>query len=144
VPSPSMAIGAMRTGLTASSCGSSWSRWATSGLRPPTADPPDETMRSPEAPPCTFSLSDALVDEASTVMKITRVTPMVSAAAVVAVRLGLRMAFSLASVPAMPLRRGNGAPINQLSGRARSGPRTATPMNTAAAPTPTGPTPPPL
>ena len=42
------------------------------------------------------------------VMKPTRATPIISAAAVAEVRLGLRMAFSRASVPDMPLTRGSG------------------------------------
>ena len=42
---------------------------------------------------------DALIDAANTVMAATRATPTMSAAAVRAVRLGLRMAFCRASAP---------------------------------------------
>ena len=45
-------------------------------------------------------------------MKPTRATPIISAAAVAEVRFGLRMAFSRASVPVMPFRRGSGAPMH--------------------------------
>ena len=64
-------------------------------------------------------------------MNPTRATPIMRAAAVADVRLGLRMAFSRASVPDMPFRRGNGDPSTRLRGRARIGPSTATPRNTS-------------
>ena len=72
------------------------------------------------------------------VMKPTRATPIINAAAVADVRFGLRIAFCLASVPDMPFKRGSGAPITRLIGRARMGPNTATPTNTSTAPRPTG------
>jgi hypothetical protein len=78
-----------------------------------------------------------LTDDARIVMVPTRATPIISAAAVAEVRLGLRMAFSRASVPDTPLRRGRGAPIMRLIGAARIGPRTATPTNTSMDPRPT-------
>ncbi len=68
------------------------------------------------------------------VMKLTNATPIISAAAVDDVRFGLRIAFSRASVPAMPLTRGSGHPIILLIGRATTGPRIATPTNTSGAP----------
>ena len=50
------------------------------------------------------------------VMNPTRPTPIISADALAAVRFGLRMAFSRASVPVTPRSRGSGAPITRLSG----------------------------
>ena len=49
-------------------------------------------------------------------------------------RLGLRMAFSLASLPGMPRRRGSGAPTTRLSGSDTVRPSTDTPKNTSSAP----------
>ena len=49
---------------------------------------------------------DVLAEAANTVMKATSATPIISADAVAAVRRGLRVAFSRASVPAMPRKRG--------------------------------------
>ena len=69
-------------------------------------------------------------------MKPTRPTPIISAAAVAEVRFGLRMAFSRASVPVMPRSR-DGRTDHPGHRRAMIGPRTATPRNTATAPTPT-------
>ena len=64
-------------------------------------------------------------------------TPIISAEAVADVRRGLRVAFSRASVPAMPRKRGSGEPTTRVNGRAMTGPRIATPMNTTSAPRPT-------
>ena len=86
----------------------------------------------------TDALIDALVDAANTVMNATRPTPIISADAVAALRRGLRAAFSRATVPAIPRRRGSGAPSTLVNGRASTGPSTATPTNTSSAPRPTG------
>ena len=53
-----------------------------------------------------------MADAAKIVMKPTSATPIMSAAAVAAVRRGLRIAFSRASVPVMPLIFGSGAPMH--------------------------------
>ena len=55
-----------------------------------------------------LSAIDAFVEEARIVMNPTRATPIISAAAVAEVRLGLRMAFSRASVPRHALQAGQG------------------------------------
>ena len=60
------------------------------------------TTKSPVNCLLKMSRTDALIDAASTEMPATRATPTMSAAAVRAVRFGLRMAFSCASRPAMP------------------------------------------
>ena len=59
-------------------------------------------------------------------------TPIISAAAVDAVRRGLRTAFSLASVPLMPFSRGSGAPRSRLTGFAITGPRMVAAANTTS------------
>ena len=79
---------------------------------------------------------DALAEAAKIVMKPTSATPIMSADAVAAVRRGLRIAFSRASVPVMPRTLGSGAPMNRLIGRASTGPRTKMPMKIAIAPSP--------
>ena len=78
----------------------------------------------------TVLLNDALVEAAKMVMNVTSPTPIISADAVAAVRLGLRMAFSRASWPEMPRRRGSGSPMTRLSGRATVRPSADTPKNT--------------
>ena len=85
---------------------------------------PDDTTRSPVNERSIDASTDRVVDEARIVMNPTRATPIISAAAVVAVRLGLRIAFSLARLPGTPRNRGNGAPITRLIGRAIVGPST--------------------
>ena len=82
-------------------------------------------------------LMDAVVDEARIVMNPTTPTPIMSADALAAVRLGLRMAFALASLPGMPRRRGSGAPTARLSGSETVRPSTDTAKNTSSAPAPT-------
>jgi hypothetical protein len=71
------------------------------------------------------------------VMKPTSPTPIISAEALDAVRLGLRMAFSRASAPAVPRRRGSGAPSALLNGSDTVRPRADTPKNTSSTPRPT-------
>ena len=82
-------------------------------------------------------LIEALVEAARMVMNPTTPTPIISAEALAAVRLGLRIAFSRASSPVMPRRRGSGAPSTRLSGSEMVRPSTETPRNTSTAPTPT-------
>jgi hypothetical protein len=71
------------------------------------------------------------------VMNATRPTPIISAEALAAVRLGLRMVFSRARVPVTPLTVGSGAPIARLSGSAIVRPSTDTPKKTTRIPAPT-------
>ena len=59
-----------------------------------------------------------------------------SAAAVTAVRAGLRVAFSRARRPLTPAKRCIGAPMTQASGRTSCGLNSATPRKTATAPPP--------
>ena len=83
-------------------------------------------------------VSDA--DAFSVVMKTetntTRPRPIISAAAVDAVRRGFRFAFSCPRRPVIPRTRA-GAPIAVASGLATNGDRTATPMKVNIAPRPT-------
>ena len=82
-------------------------------------------------------LIEALLEEAKMVMNPTRPTPIISADALAAVRLGLRMAFSRANWPVTPRSRGSGAPTARLSGSDDVRPSTDTPKKTSSAPTPT-------
>ena len=78
-------------------------------------------------------LIDALADSAKIPMAATRPTPIISAAAVVDVRLGLRSAFSWASSPGTPPILAIGAPTSRLKGIAMNGLRALTARNTSAA-----------
>ena len=60
--------------------------------------------------------TDWLIPAANTVTKTTSARPIISAAAVTAVRPGLRMAFSRASRPVIPRRRSIGLPATAASG----------------------------
>ena len=65
---------------------------------------------------------DALAEAPKVVMKTTRPTPIMSAAAVDAVRFGLRIAFSRASEPDIPPKRARGQPMIRAAGRAMTRP----------------------
>ncbi len=82
-------------------------------------------------------LTDAVLEEARMVMNPTRPTPIISADALAAVRLGFRIAFWRASFPVTPRSRGSGAPTVRLSGSDTVRPSTDTPKNTSSAPAPT-------
>src|SRR5215207_1920129 len=90
-----------------------------------------------------MSAAEDLIDAASTLTQATRPRPTVRAAAVAAVRRGLRMAFWRPRSPAKPEMWGDGHPMIRARGRATSGPRRATPTKTRAAPAPTREIPPP-
>ena len=79
---------------------------------------------------------DPLIPEAKTVTKTTSARPTISAAAVTAVRAGLRSAFSRASRPVSPRRRSTGQPATEASGRTSRGLTSETPSSTATAPPP--------
>ena len=77
-------------------------------------------------------------------MNPTRATPIISAAAVLAVRFGVRIAFSRPNVPLTPPNRAIGAPMIRAAGRASTGASTATAMKVTRAPSPTSAMVPPL
>ncbi len=82
--------------------------------------------------------SAALLTEAPTTLSVViRVTPMVSAEAVVAVRRGLRTAFSRASLPGVPNSLRSTGANSAITGRDSSGVRTKTPIISAPEPRPT-------
>src|SRR5829696_6373766 len=92
--SPSTSARPARIPAATSTSGSSLSRVASSGERPPPMPIwPEVTMKSPVNALSTVLPNDAFVDEAKIVMNVTSPTPIISADAVAAVRLGLRMAF---------------------------------------------------
>ena len=70
-----------------------------------------------------------------TVTNVTSARPIIRAAAVAAVRAGLRTAFSRASAPAAPVRP-RGQPTTAAIGRTSRDDTTATPMNRASTPAP--------
>jgi hypothetical protein len=117
-----------RTPVATSTSGTRLRSRATSGGRPPWLKVPESTTKSPVKASSMIWSIDALVEAAKMVMKPTRLTPIVSAAAVDDVRFGLRMAFSRARLPGMPRRRAMGQPSSELTGRATTGPMTAPPM----------------
>jgi hypothetical protein len=71
--------------------------------------------------------NDVLSEAARMVTKLTRPRPIIRAAAVDAVRRGLRMALSRPSRPGTPRKRAAGAPMIRASGAATSGDSIATP-----------------
>ena len=78
--------------------------------------------------------TDAFRPAAKTATNTTRPSPTISAAEVVAVRPGLRIAFSRASRPGTANRRSIGRPITEATGRTNQRADSATPMNTSTAP----------
>ena len=89
-----------------------------------------------------MALSTLLVAELdseapNTAMADTRASPTISAAAVCAVRRGLRMEFSRPSRPEVPSRRASGRPMTLAMGRATAGASIATPTKMSTAPRPT-------
>jgi hypothetical protein len=85
----------------------------------------------------TLLVADSDTDAPNTDIAATRARPTMSAAAVWAVRRGLRMEFSRPSWPGSRSSRASGRPITLDSGRAIAGATIATPRKTATAPRPT-------
>ncbi len=83
------------------------------------------------------SLIDPRRPAANTVTNDTSASPIIRAAAVAAVRPGLRTAFSRARRPDTPRKRSTGLPTTDAMGLTIRGLSRATPMNTATAPIPT-------
>ena len=98
-----MMAGVIRAWLTTSTPGVVRSSSARSGLSPTElSQPPVSTMCVPVKSVSSEPASDVLADAANTVMKPTSATPIISDAAVRAVRFGLRIALRVASSPATP------------------------------------------
>ena len=74
----------------------------------------------------------------SVATKVISASPIISAAAVFAVRPGLRVEFSLASRPGAPPARRAGEPTTAASGTTSRPDTSATPMNRSSVPTPSG------
>ncbi len=81
-------------------------------------------------------LIDALIDALITLTVVTKAKPIMRAAAVAAVRRGLRIAFCCASRPGVPNTFGNSPPSTRTTGVLITGASIAMPRNTAAAPPP--------
>ncbi len=105
--------------------------------------PSDARNGSPSLPSITwsawtcFSIADfvpALIPAPSTATTVTSVSPIMSAAAVEAVRLGWRPAFAPASSPATPPARRAGQPTTRVSGLTRLGASSAMAANRARTP----------
>src|SRR5262249_55856918 len=76
----------------------------------------------------------------NTLTKVTSASPIISAAAVEAVRRGVRIAFSRAGRPGSRNIHTNGNPISPARGRVNSGLKIATPLKDQMTPAPTFPT----
>ena len=91
-------------------------------------------------PPAKFSSTTVatvlLIPAAKTVTKATRARPIISAAAVIAVRLGLRCAFSRARRPVRRRSRSSGQPAIVASGGTRRGLKSETAITITSAPPP--------
>ena len=85
------------------------------------------------------SFTEPRVPAAKIVTNVTRARPIISAAAVTAVRPGLRMAFSRARRPVSPVSRSSGRPTTEASGRTSWEDSMPTPRNTTTAPAPRSP-----
>ena len=83
--------------------------------------------------------TELLSPAAKTVTNTTSASPIIRAAAVVAVRPGFRMAFSRASRPVRPRTRSKGRPVSEARGRTRRGENSETPNRISAAPPPSSP-----
>ena len=81
------------------------------------------------------SMNEALRPATKTLMNTTRPTPIMSAAAVVAVRDVLRIAFSRPRRPEFPASFWSGQPSTRARGRITNRVSMPTPINTASAPT---------
>src|SRR3954467_6957184 len=87
-------------------------------LTPPNPNVPESSTKSPVNCSLKMLWIDALADEAKIVMKPTRATPIINAAAVVEVRRGFRMAFSRANAPETPGKGAGGRRRRELMGGA--------------------------
>ncbi len=96
-----------------------------------------ETISSPVTVLSIASSIDPLRPAARIVTKETSASPIIRAAAVIAVRPGLRIAFSRAIRPETPRKRSSGLPTTEAIGRTSLGLSRATPRKTVPAPTPT-------
>ena len=121
---------ANRNGVTAATSGNCRDPLATDGLRPPMPNCVSTIQLLFIAVSIDVEIDD-FAEAANTVISETRATPIISADAVADVRRGLRIAFSRASVPAMPRTRGSGAPTTRVNRRAMTGPSNVTPRNTS-------------
>ena len=79
---------------------------------------------------------ELLIPSAKTATNVTSARPIISAAAVTAVRPGLRWVFSRARRPVSPRARSSGTPVTEASGRTSRGLKRETPRTTATAPPP--------
>jgi hypothetical protein len=94
----------------------------------------ERTTRSAPTTCATVLSNEALMPFANTATKTTRPSPTMSAAAVVAVRPGLRIAFSRASRPGSANRRSSGQPMAPARGRTNQRALRATPTNSSTTP----------
>ena len=94
----------------------------------------ERTTRSAPTTCATVLSNEALMPFANTATKTTSPSPTMSAAAVVAVRPGLRIAFSRASRPGSANRRSSGQPTAPASGRTNQRALRATPTNSSTTP----------
>ena len=130
---PTFASAPCRSGETAEKFGSDDRSLASCGEKGENCDA--VSIRSDRIVRSRTAVTEDLRDAANTATNVTSPSPIMSAAAVDAVRRGLRFAFSPPSLP--ETRRLNGRPSVDAIGRATSGDSIATPTNVSAAPSPT-------
>ena len=124
-----------RTPLTAPTPGTARSAVETAGgVSPKPFFAP--TVRSPANARSTARSIEPCRPAAKIDTNATSATPIMSAAAVTAVRAGLRVEFSRASRPLTPARRCSGAPTRAAIGRTSCGLNSATPRKIATEPPP--------
>ena len=124
--------------------GSCRSDSAIAGVKPRLMKPLPCTRKSARTLSSMICANDCFADAPMIDTSVTSARPIISADAVVAVRRGLRIAFSRASTPDMPRRRAGTQPRKlRRPGAPPSGLSIATPMNTRNAATPTTPAAPP-
>ena len=134
---PSTSTSPSCTGSTAATPGTWRICSTTESGRPASPCWPESTKKSPWNWLSMVWLTDAVAEAAKMLKKAMSPTPIMSAAAVDAVRRGLRTAFCRARRPVTPLNLTTGAPITRLIGPAMIGPSTATPRKVSMAPPPT-------
>ncbi len=130
---PRMSTGVTRTSVTSVSFGSFASAPAACVSK---SGPCVKTMKSARSVPSIALLVETRTESVSTATQVTSARPIMSAAAVSAVRRGLRRAFSPARRPAAPRSRRTGHPITVATGTTSRGASSDTPRNTPRKPPP--------
>ena len=130
---PRMSTDVPRTSVTSARLGSCCNACAAWVLK---SGPWVNTMKSARNAPSIASLVETRTESVRTATHVTRARPIINAAAVSAVRRGLRLAFCPARMPAAPRTCATGHPSTIAIGTTSSGASNATPRNTPRKPAP--------